>query len=75
MIYNLFIKYFSKKPKEDRRNLTYLSKAEGECPVKVVGIPEERLENIFEISPELQRRLESIASPRAQGPTYLIKKY
>ena len=75
MIYDFFRKYFSKNPREAyERNLTDSLKAEGECPVKVIGISPERLENIFEISPELQKRLESIAAPRFR-PRCLTKKY
>jgi len=50
-------------PEEYKSSATHI-KAVGECPVKVVGISKKQLENILEISPELQKRLESIAGPR-----------
>ena len=43
------------------------SMAVGECPVKVTGIPGEKLERILEIPPKLQRKLESIAGPRRRA--------
>lgn len=75
MVYYFFRKYFCKQPEEEyERTSKNQLKAEGKCPVNVVGIPAEALENIFEISPELQRRLESIAAPRFQVRC-LTKKY
>ena len=57
---------FYERPDDGCSNYS-TKKAEGECPVKVVGIPKERLENLLDISPELQERLRSLAGPKRRA--------